>query len=167
MALALVAAVVILQRWRYTGLWNFDRNFRVVGPFASMHVGGGHLGAFLVMALPAALVLMLRAPRLWLRVVTGVVVAAAVYALLVSFARSVWAGSALGITVTMLLLLRRSAPRSNGMPRGAVFGLTVGLVVAFASLLFDFAGGSSPASASAPYRRTCGDGLRSLKRPWR
>ena len=50
--LALVAAAVVAERTVFTGLFDFTTDYRVVGSFSSMNVGGGHIGAYIAMALP-------------------------------------------------------------------------------------------------------------------
>jgi uncharacterized membrane protein len=54
--LALVAAVVVAERSVFTGLFDFTTDYRVVGTFFSMNVGGGHISAYIAMALPFLLV---------------------------------------------------------------------------------------------------------------
>ena len=50
-----------IERILFTGLWNFDAPFRVTGTFSSLHTGGQHLDAYLVMTIPfIALLLVVR-----------------------------------------------------------------------------------------------------------
>ncbi|HVZ08538.1 hypothetical protein [Rhodopila sp.] len=53
--LAVVTAIVAAERLLYANLLDFSGDYRVAGPFASMHVGGGHIGAYAALALPFAL----------------------------------------------------------------------------------------------------------------
>jgi hypothetical protein len=48
--LALVVAAAIVERALVTSLFDFTSHYRVVGTFSSMHVGAGHIGAYLAMA---------------------------------------------------------------------------------------------------------------------
>ena len=99
--LALVAAATIAERALFTGLFDFTSNYRVVGTFSSMHIGGGHIGAYIAMALPFLLVFLLR-PRLSeLLALLGIAICAG-YALVVSFARAAY-GAALVSVLTASL----------------------------------------------------------------
>ncbi len=103
-ALAVVVVVAVRERLLYTGLLDFDDDFRVISTFASMHVGGGHVGAFLVLAIPAALVLALRERSPGWRLLAIAVLLPATYTLLVTFARSAWAGVLVAVLTSGLLL---------------------------------------------------------------
>jgi hypothetical protein len=50
--LGVVSLEVLLERALFTGVLDFTSDYRVIGPFSSMRVGGGHIGAYLAMALP-------------------------------------------------------------------------------------------------------------------
>lgn len=52
LGLGMVGALVVIERGLFVGVLDISRDYRVVGPFASMHFGGGHIGAYLAMALP-------------------------------------------------------------------------------------------------------------------
>ena len=52
LAVGYVALFVLAERFAFESLWDFGRELRVTGPFASMHVGGQHIDAFLVLAVP-------------------------------------------------------------------------------------------------------------------
>ncbi|TMJ57283.1 MAG: VanZ family protein [Alphaproteobacteria bacterium] len=90
--LALVAAATLAERVAFTGLLDFTTGYRVVGTFSSMHVGGGHIGAYIAMALPFLLVCLLRPRPLTLLAMFGVAVCAS-YALVVTFARAAYAAA--------------------------------------------------------------------------
>ena len=71
---------------------DFTTGYRVVGTFSSMHVGGGHIGAYIAMALPFLLVCLLRPRPLTLLAMFGVAICAS-YALVVTFARAAYAAA--------------------------------------------------------------------------
>lgn len=52
LGLAGVGALVVLERALFVSVLDFTSDYRAVGPFASMQFGGGHIGAYLTMALP-------------------------------------------------------------------------------------------------------------------
>jgi len=90
--LALVAVAVLAERAIFTGLFDFTINYRVVGTFSSMHIGGGHIGAYIAMALPFLLVCLLRPRPLTLLAMFGTALGAG-YALVVSYARAAYAAA--------------------------------------------------------------------------
>lgn len=93
-----VAGPVIAERLAFPGLLNVTADYRVVASFSSMHIGGGHIGAWLAFSLPFLVVPLLRL-RVWsvpLVVLAGVV---GVYALVVTFARTAYAAALVGAVV--------------------------------------------------------------------
>ena len=61
--LVVVTLIVLAERLLYSGLLDFSGDYRVAGPFSSMRVGGGHIGAYAALALPFALTLLSLRPR--------------------------------------------------------------------------------------------------------
>jgi hypothetical protein len=96
--LTFVAAATIAERALFTDLFDFTSNYRVVGTFSSMHIGGGHIGAYIAMALPFLLVFLLRPRAPALLAMLGIATCAG-YALVVSFARAAY-GAALVSVLT-------------------------------------------------------------------
>ena len=96
--LALVAAATLAERAVFTGLLDFTTDYRVVGTFSSMHMGGGHLGAYIAMAMPFLLVCLLRPRPPAIVAMFGLAICAG-YALVVSFARAAY-GAAMVSTIT-------------------------------------------------------------------
>ncbi len=130
--LLLVAAATIAERATFTGLFDFTTGYRVVGTFSSMHVGGGHIGAYIAMALPFLLVCLFR-PRPLTLLAMFVVAICAGYALVVTFARAAYA-AALVATFAGCLGWAWAARRGDkGSVRSAVFSalplLLVGVIV--------------------------------------
>src|SRR5216683_7057806 len=130
--LALVAAATLAERAVFTGLFDFTTDYRVVGTFSSMHMGGGHLGAYIAMALPFLLVCLLRPRPPALLAMFGVAICAG-YALVVSFARAAY-GAALISTVTGCLgwawaARRRGTDTLSSLVLSALLVLVVGVIV--------------------------------------
>ena len=88
--LALVAAVVVAERSVFAGLFDFTTDYRVVGTFFSMNIGGIHIGDYIAMALPFLLVCLLWQRPLTLLAMFGIASGAG-YALVVSYARAAYA----------------------------------------------------------------------------
>ena len=98
--LMLVAAATMIERSAFVGLLDFTSDYRVVATFSSMHVGGGHIGAYLAMALPFLSLCVLK-PRLGIPLGCGLAAAAA-YALAVTYARTGYAVAVVAIVVLCL-----------------------------------------------------------------
>ena len=96
-----VAAAAVVERLAFTGLFNFATEYRVLGPFASEHIGGGHIGAYLAMALPFVATLLLR-PRFATALLALVAAGAGGYALVVTSSRTGYAVGAVGMAVVAL-----------------------------------------------------------------
>jgi hypothetical protein len=144
LALVLVGIAAIRERWLYTDFLDFTREYRVVATFASMRVGGSHIGAFIVLALPAALALILLERR-WLTLLLGVAaLTAGLGALFLTYTRAAWLGGAVGLgTATLSVLFHgsgRERPASRWQPAlTAVAGLVALATFAAAITLSGYA----------------------------
>ena len=92
--LAVVTFEVLAERVLFAGIMDFTTDYRVAGPFSSMHVGGGHIGAYVSLALPYAFAVGLLSLR-WLPLACVAGVGGA-YTLIVTFARTGYAAGLLG-----------------------------------------------------------------------
>lgn len=129
--LATVGLAVLWERLAFTGLTNFNSDYRATGLFWEMHVGGAALDAALTLTFPFAVLALLRARNALHASVAGVAIVLGGYAALVTFSRVVYVGVPFGVAVMALLWLRR--PDRTGAPLG------VGAVAATAALLIAFA----------------------------
>lgn len=94
-----VAVIVRMERALFVPFLDFSATYRVVGPFSSMRIGGGHIGAYAVLALPMALCLPRLRPRelgMLLLLTTSFL---ALFIVAVSFARAAYAAAAIAIVV--------------------------------------------------------------------
>lgn len=87
--LSLVAAAAIVERALFPGIFNFTADYRVVATFSSMHLGGGHIGAYLAMTLPFLILCLTRPKPIMLLVMLCIAIVAS-YALVVTFARTAY-----------------------------------------------------------------------------
>ena len=87
--LALVGIAALAERTAFTGLADIHSDFRITATFSSMHVGGGHIGAYLAFAMPFMVVCLLR-PRLWTLVSLILLLPLSGYTLAVTFARTAY-----------------------------------------------------------------------------
>ena len=112
-----VAVIVLAERALFAGVFDFTSDYRVAGPFSSMHVGGGHIGAYTALAMPFAIALGLGSVR-WLPL-AGLGGIGGAYTLIVTFARTGYAAGLAGCGV-MALALSRAFWRRGGGARVAV-----------------------------------------------
>jgi hypothetical protein len=103
--LAVVSATVVYERVAHVGLFDLVDDFRVTGPFASMHDGGAYIEAYLAFGFPMLLVWILLTRDQRLRMLGVVLVPIAAYAMLVTFSRGGYGGLAAGAGVVVLGLL--------------------------------------------------------------
>ena len=126
--LAATSVWAVAERLPFVGLFDFDTVIRVTGSFSSMHIGGGHLGAFLVLALPfLAAPLAVRMPALAWPLALGVL-ALAGYVLLTTFQRAAYAAFAVGFLV-LVAGLSLAARRGVGRSGRVVVALALALPV--------------------------------------
>ncbi|QHE76703.1 VanZ family protein [Hydrogenophaga sp. PBL-H3] len=86
--LAYVSCFVFWERAAFAGLWDFSTPYRAAGPVMAMRLGGVYLDAFLVSALPFALLGALFGKSAVWRVFCSLVALAAAYAVVVTFTRT-------------------------------------------------------------------------------
>jgi hypothetical protein len=97
--IAVVAVVVRAERALFTPFLDFTATYRVVGPFSSMRVGGGHIGAYIALALPMSLCLPRLRPRWMAMILLGLTCFLGVFTLAVSFARTAYVAGAIAMGV--------------------------------------------------------------------
>lgn len=164
-----VALQVLWERRAHTGLLNFSSDYRVVGLFWEMHVGGAALDAVLAMALPFAVMVLMRARqgREW--VLAAVLVAGAAYAAMVTFSRILYAVLPLTLLLGWWLAARqaqenadlasaRAAARARGRALAWLGGITLAAAWTFGTSgwrgLLALLGAAALALALAPWLRT-------------
>ena len=123
LGLLAVGLAVVFERALFVNVLDLFSDYRVIGPFASMHKGGGIIGTYFAMTIPFLLVPLIG--RSWFGRLLGVAIAAlATYALIVTFARTAYASAALGLVVTFLV----TAVASRHGARLLAVGMFAGLV---------------------------------------
>ncbi|MSP01409.1 MAG: hypothetical protein EXR07_10240 [Acetobacteraceae bacterium] len=130
-----VAVEATIERAVWFGVFDFASGYRVAAAFSSMHVGGGHIGAYVAMTLPFLLGIGLTIRRWWMApILLGVAIAAG-YALVVTFARTAYTAGIVSILVAALAWLvlgwRGSGQRlRQGLALLLVIPLAGGLIAA-------------------------------------
>ncbi len=97
--LVAVTAIVVAERLLFAGFLDFSTDYRVAGPFFSMRVGGGHIGAYAALALPFSLTLLRRRPRWQGEALALLVCLCGGYTVVVTFARTAYAACAVALLV--------------------------------------------------------------------
>ncbi len=129
--LAVVTLIVLAERLLYSGIFDISGDYRVAGPFSSMRVGGGHIGAYAALALPFVLSLLDLRPRLIGLVLSLGALLAGGYTLAVTFARAAYAAGAVGMLVTGLALPgRRRGGTATPVGSAATLLVLAGLAAA-------------------------------------
>jgi hypothetical protein len=106
--LAGVVLIAVREHWQFAGLFNFVAPYRVVASFSSMHTGGGHIEAYLAMAVPF-LWLLLHSGRWPARALGAVLLAGATYVVVLTVARGGVIAFAAALAVLLLYEARRIA----------------------------------------------------------
>jgi VanZ family protein len=140
LALALVVLGALVERLQFTGLLDLVSDYRIVSTFVGMHLGGSQIGIFLVLAMPFAVVPLLRGGSAT-RVAAMLLLAAAAYTLVVTYARAAYAAAILALFVISIATLVAGRRPARGGPAGGAARalpfavLAIGLAsVGFASL---------------------------------
>ncbi|MDI6746531.1 MAG: hypothetical protein QMD17_05245 [Rhodocyclaceae bacterium] len=116
LGLALAALAATWERLAFPGLLNFSADYRTTALFWEMHVGGAALDGYLVLTLPFAVLLLLRAHDLKQLLPISVIMALGTYASLTTFSRGVYLAALLSMAVMALLLIMRD-PAEPTQPR--------------------------------------------------
>ncbi|MDD5328884.1 MAG: VanZ family protein [Sulfuricella sp.] len=114
---ALLAAAVLWERWLFPGLLDFSAEYRVTAFFADMQTGGPQVETYAVLTLPFVATWFLARPGKLSLAVALPVFAAAVHAVLVTFAR----GGYLALVVVLLVLAAGMVPRRGAKRRPAAW----------------------------------------------
>lgn len=109
--LMMVVAVVFWERHVFVGIADFENVFRVTGTFSNMNTGGAYIEAFIALAFPALLTLVLFQPKPSWRVVGLLLVPATSYAMFVTFSRGGYAGLVVGLVIVALGFAKRRGHR--------------------------------------------------------
>jgi hypothetical protein len=130
--LALVGLAALAERTAFTSLADIHSDFRITATFSSMHVGGGHIGAYLAFAMPFMIVCLLR-PRLWTLVSLILLLPLAGYTLAVTFARTAYVAAFSSMVTTgfaWTIALRRRGNRLGWLGGALIGGAVVIALIA-------------------------------------
>ncbi|MGB9128907.1 MAG: VanZ family protein [Thiobacillus sp.] len=129
LGLAFELLYVVWERATFSGLWNFETDYRITGSFPGMHIGGASIEAYLVLAAPFVWLWAWPRKRAWAMLAAGGLYALAAYGVMVTFSRG---GQAAFVVATLLTLAGFSRliwkTRKRNIP--GILILMVGLVAA-------------------------------------
>jgi hypothetical protein len=120
--LTLVGLAAVAERAAFTSLPDIHDDFRITATFSSMHVGGGHIGAYLALAMPFMIICPLR-PRWWTLVSLIALLPLSGYALAVTFARTAYVAAFASMVTTLcgwMIALRRRGNRLDWLGGGLI-----------------------------------------------
>ena len=129
LGLAFELLYVVWERATYSGLWNFDTDYRITGSFPGMHIGGASIEAYLVLAAPFVWLWAWLRKRAWAMGVGGGLYALAAYAVMVTFSRG---GQAAFVMATLLTVagFSRLIWKTRKKNKSGILVLLVGVLAA-------------------------------------
>lgn len=129
--LAGVVALALWERAAYPGLLDFARDFRIGAFVSSMHIGGGHIETYLLLAMPFLLPFASSSKSVGGRAGSVALFLLATYAVMVTFSRAAYAGY-IAMVILLLVAAGLHAERGSRARRllGAVVVATFGFIVA-------------------------------------
>ena len=128
MVLGLLGAVLFIigERVAFTHWLDVADTYRVAGPFSAMHIGGAYVECYLVATLPFLVVRLWPPAPAWRLAAGAVLLAAAVYAVMVTFSRGGYVALALAMLLTLLATARqRGRPVHRALTGTAIAAITV------------------------------------------
>ncbi len=131
--LALTVAVVVWERFLFTGLFSVGASgYRVVGPFTTMRTGGAHIDGYLATALPFIAVMVMASRARIARVAAAILLVGGLYAVFVTFSRGPYLATLAAAAVLGIGIWVASRGREGGVVRFFALGV-VGLGLAGAA----------------------------------
>lgn len=126
----LLSAWVIIERQLFSGLFNLTNDFRVTAAFSTMHTGGAHIEAALVMIFPFVAYAIAMEKGAWRKAVGPALFIALGYSLFVTYARVGYAAFLISMVLTgFFFSLRHRSPRFlNSAAKPVVSSVILGAV---------------------------------------
>jgi hypothetical protein len=145
LGLVTLAIAVVWERLAYPGFFDFETVYRATGLFWEMHVGGGAIDAYLALAMPFGWWFVSVTHKAWSRIAALGLMAALVYACIVTFSRNVYLAVALPALFLAIaawfrphghssIPARQAAGQGVGLFRGSRLALVAWLLLAAGAL---------------------------------
>ena len=125
--LLMTVIVVVWERVTFSSIFDFTSDYRVTGPFSSMHIGGAYIECFISIATPFLIVLLLQTKN-WVNRWLGIILLlGTTYVLMVTFSRNGYL--AFGIAVAVSLFFGLCGSSECLKRRNMAAALSVGIFV--------------------------------------
>ncbi len=102
LGLTLEVGYVLWERATFSGLFNFQNDYRITGSFHGMHVGGAYIESYLAAALPFVVLWAWLQRKVWVTAFAIVLYGLGAYSIMVTFSRG---GQIAFAVVTLIVLL--------------------------------------------------------------
>ena len=106
--LTMTVAVILWERLTFASMFDFAGDYRVTGPFASMHTGGAYIECFLAVATPFLVLLILQTRSLAIKLGGVTLLLATTYALMVTFSRNGYLAFGIAAAIILFFALFKS-----------------------------------------------------------
>lgn len=101
-----VISIAIVERFVFTGVFDFSSQYRINALFSTMHTGGGHIESYLMLSLPFIAWLFVNPSASIISYLAGgCIFVAGLYVILVTFSRGAYIGFVTGFLVLLVCLL--------------------------------------------------------------
>lgn len=129
-----VCLAAVVERALFPGLFDFTSDYRIVATFSSMHLGGGHIGAYIAMALPFLIACCIRPGLVGIGAAVSIALVGG-YTLVVTYARTAYVAALVGLCTAFagwVLGLRhsRDATRFTALLPALILTVVSAIVVA-------------------------------------
>ena len=145
--LAVVCALVLLERALYADVFDLRSSYRSTAWFWEMHLGGGAIDAYLAMTVPLVAWWLLRAPNRLAWWCAALLFVLACHATLTTQSRGVYGAVVVGVAVAWWL--NRHPPRAPGVSRAPRFGAALVALAVLGQLGWALLGSSAIAQRLA------------------
>lgn len=119
-------AVIVWERMAFVGLFDFEADYRVTGPFSLMHTGGAYIECYLALASAFLIWLVVNTPGIMVRLLGAILLAVTTYAMMVTYSRNGY-GALLVVALVMgaSSLVGPADPASGSHWRRRAMGLAL------------------------------------------
>ncbi len=103
---------VLIERFAFTGFFDFSNEHRVVGPFSAIHIGGAYIECFLVACIPFLLVEILETRWISVQLFGVLLLVLATYAIMITYSRGGYFAFAISLLFYLIFqLLKKGGGR--------------------------------------------------------
>ncbi len=101
-----VIIVSVCERIIFSGLFNYDSDYRITSGFSSMHTGGGHIDEYLMLAIPSVIMLVMSEGFSVIRFLVALLIfLSSLFVVMVTFSRGPYIGVLFEVAAFLFILL--------------------------------------------------------------